>query len=97
MQNPRRKPLLLPLSNFVVDVPTGFLRLSSGSSRLSLGHPRRPADFSPPRRKEMAFTARTAALGEQDQVLQERMEELAREYGEAMVGMAQCMRGRFRP
>ena len=39
----------------------------------------------------MAFTARTAALGEQDQVLQERMEELARQNGEARApGMARC-------
>ena len=37
--------------------------------------------------KEMAFTARTAALGEQDQVLQERLEELARQNGEVGRGV----------
>ena len=35
----------------------------------------------------MAFTARTAALGEQDQVLQERLEELARQNGEVGRGV----------
>jgi len=33
---------------------------------------------------EMAFTARTAALGEQDAVLQERLDEVARQNGEAI-------------
>lgn len=32
----------------------------------------------------MAFTARTAALGEQDAVLQERLDEVARQNGEAI-------------
>ncbi|CAL1143804.1 unnamed protein product, partial [Cladocopium goreaui] len=40
---------------------------------------------------EMAFTARTAALGEQDQVLQERMEELARQNGEAIENMRETL------
>lgn len=34
--------------------------------------------------EEMAFTARTAALGEQDAVLQERLDEVARQNGEAI-------------